>query len=38
MTEDQARSVLYNLMSTAPSWIHGFPLDAEIKSAYRYIK
>ena len=38
MTEPAAQQVLYTLMSTAPSWIHGFPLDAEIKSAYRYIK
>ena len=34
----QAKQNLQEIMSTAPHWVPSFPLDADIKSAYRYIK
>lgn len=37
-TRGEATLSLQQIMSTAPHWLPGFPLDAEIKSAYRYIK
>lgn len=34
----EAEARMGTLMSTPPAWLAGFPLDAEIKSDYRYIK